>query len=163
MACRQDDLGALRAGQPGRLEPHPGAASDEDHGLSRQCAPLGRGRGRRHGNGTPLCRSSTREPNPEKTARQAASSAVRVWRMTDASPRIVIDPYDPEWPVEFAGVQALIQESLGDLAIRVDHIGSTSVPGLAAKDVIDIQVTVADLNDPRLDPAFERAGGAAVP
>lgn len=78
--------------------------------------------------------------------------------MTDASSRIVIDSYDPEWPREFAGLQALIQESLGDLAIRIDHIGSTSVPGLAAKDVIDIQVTVANLRDPRLDPAFELLG-----
>jgi GrpB-like predicted nucleotidyltransferase (UPF0157 family) len=78
--------------------------------------------------------------------------------VTDASPRIVIDSYDPAWHEEFAGLRALIQDSLGDLAVRIDHIGSTSVPGLAAKDVIDVQVTVANLNDPRLDPAFERLG-----
>jgi GrpB-like predicted nucleotidyltransferase (UPF0157 family) len=42
--------------------------------------------------------------------------------------------------------------------LRIDHIGSTSVPGLAAKDVIDVQVTVAELDLDRLVPAFARVG-----
>ena len=59
---------------------------------------------------------------------------------------IVIRDYDPAWPAEFEVIRASIRDALGSLALRVDHIGSTSVPGLGAKDVIDVQVTVADLS-----------------
>ena len=54
---------------------------------------------------------------------------------------IVIAPYSPEWPLEFSRLAAPLAAALGELAVRIDHIGSTAVPGLAAKDVIDIQVT----------------------
>jgi GrpB-like predicted nucleotidyltransferase (UPF0157 family) len=76
--------------------------------------------------------------------------------------RIVIQPYIEQWPSEFAVVRDLLREALGDVADRIDHIGSTSVPGLAAKDVIDVQVGVADLEDRRLVPAFERLGATAT-
>ncbi len=59
---------------------------------------------------------------------------------------IVIQAYDPAWPAEFERVRAALQQTLGSLALRIDHIGSTSVPGLGAKDVIDIQITVAALS-----------------
>src|SRR2546430_790371 len=58
---------------------------------------------------------------------------------------IVIHDYNPTWPKEFDALQGSLLEILGSLALRVDHIGSTSVPGLGAKDVIDIQVTVRGL------------------
>jgi len=45
----------------------------------------------------------------------------------------------------------------GDVAVRIDHAASTAVPGLAAKDVIDVQITVAELDRPEIRPAFERA------
>lgn len=60
---------------------------------------------------------------------------------------IVILPYDPHWPEEFAQIRAEIASVLGPLALHIDHIGSTSVPGLGAKDVIDVQITVAEIND----------------
>jgi len=60
--------------------------------------------------------------------------------------RIVISPYDPQWPLEFRQLGTPLRAALGALALRVDHIGSTSVPGLAAKDVIDVQITVAALD-----------------
>lgn len=63
------------------------------------------------------------------------------------SPTIVIVSYDPGWPNAFDTLANPIRAAMGNLALRVDHIGSTSVPGLAAKDIIDIQITVADLND----------------
>lgn len=63
------------------------------------------------------------------------------------SHRIEIVEYDPRWPAEFAMLAAELRRALGPLALAVDHIGSTSVPGLAAKDVIDVQVTVAALSD----------------
>ncbi len=53
--------------------------------------------------------------------------------------------YDPEWPSRFEREAAELLDALGDLAIRIEHVGSTSVPGLAAKPVIDIQISVASL------------------
>src|SRR5512138_3551637 len=56
---------------------------------------------------------------------------------------VEIVPYDERWPGEFAAIGAALRGALGDLALRIDHIGSTSVPGLAAKDRIDVQIAVA--------------------
>ncbi|MBL8046114.1 MAG: GrpB family protein [Anaerolineales bacterium] len=58
---------------------------------------------------------------------------------------IVIHDYKPTWPDEFEIIREHLFGALGDLAVRIDHIGSTSVPGLGAKDVIDIQITVQAL------------------
>ncbi len=58
---------------------------------------------------------------------------------------IIINDYNPAWPGEFEILRLSLLEILGPMAVRVDHIGSTSVPGLGAKDVIDIQVTVREL------------------
>jgi GrpB-like predicted nucleotidyltransferase (UPF0157 family) len=54
---------------------------------------------------------------------------------------------DPRWPALFAAEAERLRAALGPLAQRIDHVGSTAVPGLAAKPVIDVQVTVA-----RVDP-----------
>jgi GrpB-like predicted nucleotidyltransferase (UPF0157 family) len=59
---------------------------------------------------------------------------------------IEIVPYKSSWPVEFHVIGTALRQGLGKLALRIDHIGSTSVPGLAAKDIIDIQITVASLS-----------------
>jgi GrpB-like predicted nucleotidyltransferase (UPF0157 family) len=61
--------------------------------------------------------------------------------------RVTIQPYSEEWARDFARLARRIRLSLGERALRIDHIGSTAVPGLAAKDRIDVQVAVADLND----------------
>jgi GrpB-like predicted nucleotidyltransferase (UPF0157 family) len=60
---------------------------------------------------------------------------------------ITIVPYQPSWPAEFAEIARTLRAALGDLALRIDHIGSTAVPGLDSKDIIDIQLTVATLED----------------
>jgi GrpB-like predicted nucleotidyltransferase (UPF0157 family) len=60
---------------------------------------------------------------------------------------VEIVPYQPSWPEEFRVLGARLRRVLGSLALRIDHIGSTSIPGLAAKDVIDIQVAVAVLDE----------------
>jgi len=67
---------------------------------------------------------------------------------------IEILPPDPQWPGEFDVVGRRLRDALGDHALRIDHIGSTSVPGLPAKDVIDVQVTVPEERD--LVPAAAR-------
>jgi dephospho-CoA kinase len=59
------------------------------------------------------------------------------------APRLVAP--DPSWPDQAGRILARLRTTCGHHAIRVDHVGSTAVPGLAAKDVIDVQVTVASL------------------
>jgi GrpB-like predicted nucleotidyltransferase (UPF0157 family) len=61
----------------------------------------------------------------------------------------MIADYDPRWPEQFETLRSRIAAALGDLAIAIEHIGSTAVPGLAAKPVIDIDVLMrsdADLS-----------------
>ena len=70
---------------------------------------------------------------------------------------IEIHSYNPEWPQEFELLRRTLQEILGPLAQRIDHIGSTSVPGLGAKDVIDVQVTVQYLS-PQIEQKLTAAG-----
>jgi GrpB-like predicted nucleotidyltransferase (UPF0157 family) len=70
---------------------------------------------------------------------------------------IAILEYQSRWPTEFDTLGTAVRDALGPLAVRVDHIGSTSVPGLAAKDIIDIQVTVAALESP-VEAVLESVG-----
>jgi len=60
---------------------------------------------------------------------------------------IQIVPYKPSWPDEFKTVALKLKEVLAAHAIAIHHIGSTAVPGLDAKDIIDIQVTVSALDE----------------
>ena len=79
-------------------------------------------------------------------------------------PTVEIVPYDNRWPAEFAAIGAALRGALGDLALRIDHIGSTSVPGLAAKDRIDVQLTVVDFEHLALvQAALEQLGYTLVP
>ena len=68
---------------------------------------------------------------------------------------IVIADYDPAWPARFELERARIAAELGERALRIEHIGSTSVPGLAAKPIVDILVEVASLEHAA---SLERAG-----
>jgi dephospho-CoA kinase len=85
----------------------------------------------------------------------------QVWRPE----QLHVGPYDPSWPAQYARLAGRIAHAAGDAALRVDHIGSTAVPGLDAKDVIDIQLTVPDLSvagrltDPLAEAGFPRAEG----
>jgi dephospho-CoA kinase len=58
---------------------------------------------------------------------------------------VALVPADPSWPDQAARILARVRAACGHRALRVDHIGSTAVPGLDAKDIIDIQVTVGSL------------------
>lgn len=71
---------------------------------------------------------------------------------------VEIIAYQSRWVNEFLELSEKLRAALGVLALRIDHIGSTSVPDLAAKDIIDVQVTVADLDHPDLRLRFEKAG-----
>ncbi len=58
---------------------------------------------------------------------------------------VEIVPYNPEWPLLFRQLGGQLRAQLGDAALRIDHIGSTSVPGLDAKPIIDVQISVSSL------------------
>ena len=60
---------------------------------------------------------------------------------------IRIEDYDPRWQEIFAEHRARIGEALGDVAKSIEHVGSTSVPDLAAKPIVDVLVLVADSGD----------------
>jgi GrpB-like predicted nucleotidyltransferase (UPF0157 family) len=69
---------------------------------------------------------------------------------------MLIVAYRPEWAQDFAAVASPLQQALVDAALRIDQDGSTAVPGLAAKDIIDVQATAHDLT-PKLEAALLQA------
>ena len=72
---------------------------------------------------------------------------------------ITLVDYDVEWPAKFRTHAEIIARALGSTALRIEHIGSTSVPGLAAKPIIDILVVVPDSTDEQAYlPQLEAAG-----
>lgn len=80
-------------------------------------------------------------------------------RQCGTSDAVVVVPYQETWPCEFEALASRLTDTLGPLALRVDHIGSTSVPGLAAKDVIDVQVIVTSLQPTQcITDAMRRIG-----
>ena len=78
--------------------------------------------------------------------------------LAEPNRRVTIVEPKATWPTEFETIAASVRQVLGPLALRIDHIGSTAVPDLPAKDLIDIQVTVAALDRERLAAALARAG-----
>jgi GrpB-like predicted nucleotidyltransferase (UPF0157 family) len=58
---------------------------------------------------------------------------------------ITVVAYDPAWPEIFRQLGAQLRAALGGVALRIDHIGSTAVPGLAAKPIVDVQISVVRL------------------
>ncbi len=115
--------------------------------------------------GCPECRTAARSrprqvtivgvmnPGPEAAAAQ----------VTRSRPSIV--PWDPAWPVRGAQLAAEVAASIGPTATRVEHIGSTSIPGMAAKPVFDLQVSVLDLAQaaPVVDAAVASLGLTRMP
>jgi GrpB-like predicted nucleotidyltransferase (UPF0157 family) len=72
---------------------------------------------------------------------------------------LTVVPYDAAWPAAFEDVSHRVRAALGDRVLALEHIGSTSVPGLAAKSVIDADLTVADSADEAAYlPDLEAAG-----
>lgn len=84
---------------------------------------------------------------------------VRLDKVTPHNAPITLADYDPGWPVLFAREAARIRAALGGRAVQVEHVGSTSVPGLAAKPIIDILLAVPDSSDEQAYvPALQAAG-----
>ena len=94
--------------------------------------------------------------------RAIASDIWPGFAITEGSDRfdpIFIVDYDAAWPERFEAWRARIEPPLGPAAVRIDHVGSTAVPGMPAKPIVDIQVSVTDLFDePRYAPQLEAIG-----
>ncbi|GAA1656866.1 GrpB family protein [Actinoplanes couchii] len=90
---------------------------------------------------------------PEQNATSLVREPLNGWRP------VVLEDYDPAWAARFGTVAAELRGILGDRIAGLEHVGSTSVPGLAAKPIIDIDLTVVSSDDePAYLPDLERAG-----
>jgi GrpB-like predicted nucleotidyltransferase (UPF0157 family) len=78
---------------------------------------------------------------------EEALRAVTVGELTPYAAQVVVVDYDPAWPRWFAWDRDRIAAALGPTALSIEHAGSTSVPGLPAKPVIDIVLQVEDATD----------------
>jgi GrpB-like predicted nucleotidyltransferase (UPF0157 family) len=79
--------------------------------------------------------------------------------LTPLAAPILLVEYDPQWPHRFQEEAQRIRTVLGQHALRLEHVGSTSIPGLTAKPIIDIVLVLADSGDETgYAPALERAG-----
>lgn len=102
-------------------------------------------------------------PVPDRTEHDLTSDEdlrrITVGELRPHEAPITLVEYDPQWPRLFTREADRIRAVLGDAALRVEHVGSTSVPGLAAKPVIDILLVVPDPADEvSYLPAMEAAG-----
>lgn len=97
---------------------------------------------------------ATPPPLSEAEIIAASVGGARLWNGT-----IQVVPYDPEWPARYEQVARAVRAALGGKVLRLEHAGSTSVPGLAAKPVIDMVLAVADSADEAAYiPPLEAAG-----
>lgn len=79
--------------------------------------------------------------------------------MSPTGPRVQVHPPDPAWAARFAMLRDRVAPALRGIATAIEHVGSTSVPGLPAKDVVDMDVVVADPADvPRAIQALATCG-----
>jgi GrpB-like predicted nucleotidyltransferase (UPF0157 family) len=75
--------------------------------------------------------------------------------MRTTRPVVIVD-YDPQWPVWFERMRKVWAEAMGPLAVAIEHVGSTAVPGLASKPIIDSIIVIASRDD--LPAAVEALG-----
>lgn len=84
---------------------------------------------------------------------------VTIGEMEPYATKVVVVDYDPTWPAKFAEHESRIRAALADVVLAIDHVGSTSVPGLPAKPIIDVLLQVEDSADEATYvPAMEEAG-----
>ena len=96
---------------------------------------------------------------PDHQSRDAELAAFTVGELEPHDAPIELVDYDVAWPTLFEREARCIREGLGDNVIQLEHVGSTSVPGLVAKPLIDIVLVVRDSsNEPTYLPALEQRG-----
>src|SRR6516165_7493791 len=92
-------------------------------------------------------------------ATEKEMQATRIGGLRVHNAPILLFGYSLEWPALFRREAARVRATLGERVLQLEHVGSTAVPGLAAKPIIDMALAVADSADePRYVPAMEAAG-----
>lgn len=95
----------------------------------------------------------------ETPAKVTHTGGVQYLSKRDPPLTLEVVDYDPSWPAQYEELRARIDAAMGPAALSISHVGSTSVPGLAAKPVIDVDIIVADIRDESTYvPALENAG-----
>jgi GrpB-like predicted nucleotidyltransferase (UPF0157 family) len=98
----------------------------------------------------------------ERTAEERRDEELQAVTVGPREPHnapITLAAYDPDWPRSFRREAGRLRSVLGDAALHIEHVGSTSVPGLVAKPIIDILLVVPDSADePRYLPRLQAAG-----
>jgi GrpB-like predicted nucleotidyltransferase (UPF0157 family) len=103
----------------------------------------------------------TRQPGNRAPLTEEQIRAHTIGEMQPLSGRILIVDYDPRWPELFRREADRVHAALGPRALRIEHTGSTAVPGLAAKPIIDMLLVVTNSADEAVYlPALEAAGYA---
>ncbi len=95
------------------------------------------------------------EERHEPDERHEHAYSFQVWEPAAVQ---IVDPEPALWPAEQGAAGAALRAALGERALSIHFIGSTAVPGLPAKDRIDVQVGVAALDDPELGAGLARGG-----
>jgi GrpB-like predicted nucleotidyltransferase (UPF0157 family) len=90
---------------------------------------------------------STDSPRANTPMTEDQIIAATVGERQSLNSTIYLAPYDPAWPSLFTRLAKQIHEALGDAILLLEHVGSTSVPGLSAKPIIDMVLEVADSSD----------------
>src|SRR3954470_14480677 len=99
------------------------------------------------------------DPDSALDARHAELARITVGGAKRHDATVHLDEYDPTWPLLYKREAARIREVLGDRVRLLEHVGSTSIPGLPAKPVIDIVLAVPDSADERAYVADMEAAG----
>jgi len=98
-------------------------------------------------------------PPMSQAASEEALRAVTIGDLPVLGGPVTLVEYDPNWPVRFDAEAPRIRAALGAQVRGLEHVGSTSVPGLVAKPIVDIVLSVPDSSDePAYLPAMEAAG-----
>jgi GrpB-like predicted nucleotidyltransferase (UPF0157 family) len=84
------------------------------------------------------------EPGDAAPTTEEYLRAITIGDLVPLEGRVLLVDYDPAWPALFRREAARIGAALGDRALRIEHIGSTAVPGLPAKPIVDVLLVVAD-------------------
>lgn len=102
------------------------------------------------------------EPSTPVTSKPKTEAEIATYTIGERKPHndsILLAEYDPSWPALFEREAQRIRSALGDAVLQLEHVGSTSVPGLAAKPRIDVLLVVSDSSDESsYVPALESAG-----
>jgi GrpB-like predicted nucleotidyltransferase (UPF0157 family) len=103
--------------------------------------------------------SASQVDGTEQERRDMELQAVSIRPIKPHNAQITLAPYDPDWTRLFTREADRLRSVLGEEALRIEHVGSTSVPGLVAKPIIDILLVVPDAADePRYVPQLEAVG-----